>query len=143
PSITLPYLEYLDPIMEVKLSSRVPKHLLVPKTTEILNHLEVFLRNKAMEKTYFQTTELATHIGKTIKKDKYICEGIAQIIFQSMQRYGKLSGNMNSNNIAKSHETRGYMVLPGYQDFLKFITNTLDRYLNNPNLTWDVKSNEG
>lgn len=143
PSITLPYLEYLDPIMEVKLSSRVPKHLLVPKTTEILNHLEVFLRNKAMEKTYFQTTELATHIGKTIKKDKYICEGIAQIILQSMQRYGKLSGNMNSNNIAKSHETRGYMVLPGYQDFLKFITNTLDRYLNNPNLTWDVKSNEG
>lgn len=142
-TITLPFLEFVDPIMEVKLSSRFPKHLLLSKTQEILNHLEIFLRNKAMEKTYFQSTELANHLRATIKKDKYICEGIAQIVLQSMQRYGKISGNMNANNIAKRHETRGYMVLSGYQDFLKFLTGTLETYLNNSSLDWNDKANEG
>ena len=142
-SIDLPFLEYLDPVMEVRLTSHLKKQLLIPKTTEVLNKLEVFLRNKAMEKTYFHTEELAAYLSKSLKKDKFISEGIAQIVLQSMQRYGQISGNMNANNIARHHESRGYRILSGYQDFLNFISSSLDQHLNNNALEWDESKNEG
>lgn len=70
-------------------------------------------------------------------------EGIAQVVLQSMQRYGTISSNMNANNIAKSDELRGFMVLPGYQDFIKFMNQKLDTYLASPVLSWNEQSKEG
>lgn len=142
-SINLLFQEYVDPILELKLSSRLPKDSLMVKTNEILNHLDIFCRTKAMEKSYFHISELARHLQKMLKKDKYICEGIALVVLQSMQRYGTISSSMNVNNVAKVHETRGYMILPGYQDFIKFIAKTWDQYLNGTSLSWDEKTKEG
>jgi ATP-dependent DNA helicase RecQ len=141
--ITLPFQDFVDPILELKFSSRLPKRALVDRTNEILNHLDIFCRSMAMEKSYFQTSDLAHYLQKILKKDKYICEGIAQVVLQSMQRYGTISNNMNSNNVAKAHETRGYMILPGYQDFIKFISRTWDQYLNGTSLNWEEKTNVG
>lgn len=143
PAISLPFKEFVDPIVELKFSGNHSREKLSIKTKEIINILDIFFRNKAMEKTYFHINTLAAYLQSSLRKEKYLCEGIAQVVLQSMQRYGFVSGNLNANNIAKSHETRGFMILPGYQDFINFITRTLDGYLFNQNLIWDEETKTG